>query len=323
MKTFILSVLLSAVTLATAEAQDQEYSFQERFDPGTPLELNLTTGDGFIHVFPATDGRATINFIVFKGDRFQEIGRTELEDKLDLEIISDGNKIEVVIRNPGNNSWSDWKNSYNVSLEAYVPAATACKLTTSDGDIRLAGLDGDQRCRTSDGDIKVTALKGNLDAATSDGDVTAREITGSLNLVTNDGDVKAEDVDGDVTVSTSDGDIRLYNVPGVMKATTSDGDILFTDCAGSLKGVTSDGDLRGNLTKLKGMLSLSTSDGTIEVVIPEGTGIDLKMRGEDVYLPGIEVSGQVEDDYIKGTVYGGGIPVDLTTSDGDVKLIFK
>ena len=283
----------------------------------------MSTSDGFIHVYPSDDDVARVYFIVFKGDDFQRISRQELEEKVEIVIRSSDAFLEINIRTKERYGWSEWRNAYNVSCEVYVPSKTSCDLKSSDGDIRLSGLNGSQKCRTSDGDIYGSGIEGAVDAVTSDGNVELHGIKGAVSLESSDGDLLAEDVEGDATFQTSDGDINMARVSGMVESATSDGDIMFRECAGSFRGVTSDGDIRGDLVKIQGLLSASTSDGDIDVKIPEGSGIDLKMRGEDLYLPRVELSGQVDEHYIRGAINGGGVPVDLITSDGSVRLSFQ
>ena len=323
MKTITLISLFVLSLTSGALTQEYEYSFMEEFPLSSGGQFGLSTSDGFIHVMPSDDQTVKVFYIVYKGDRFVKVSREELEKELDLEIASETDNIDIRIRNKGSNNWSGWKETYNVSCAVYVPLSTSCTLKSSDGDIRVTGLNGRQKCRTSDGDIKVKVINGDVSAVSSDGDVYVQEITGNTHLESSDGDLEADNVNGDVSFSTSDGDIKMYKVSGVIEASTSDGDISFVDCAGSFKGVTSDGDVMGNLLKLKGKLSVVTSDGDIDVAIPAGVGIDLIMKGEDLYLPKVELSGRMDEHNIRGAVNGGGLPVELITSDGTVKLSLK
>ncbi len=307
----------------------------------TPASLNLETGDGFIKVTGAETNTITVDFIVFQGDRFLEISRSELEEKVDLTLTKNSEGVSIRIKQPGNFGWGSWKDRYYVSFVVTAPLETACMLTSSDGDISIRNLMGDQRCATSDGDVYAEDIDGELKVATSDGDINGERIQGpsefvtsdgdihvhglrgNTRLSTSDGDIRISDTEGDATLVTSDGSIVLEQVTGYSSATTSDGSILFTDLAGALKASTSDGDIEGNFLKITSRADLSTSDGDINVVLPAGTGIDLKAEGEDVRVDMENFSGTAEEDYVKGSLNGGGIPVELSSSDGDVIVRFN
>lgn len=322
-------------------AQENDYSFKESYDISTPASLKISLSDGFIKVYPSENNKTEVYFIVEKGNDFQKINKEELEQYVELNIIQTNNNLDISIKQRNNNNWKRWENRYNVSCEIYTPVETSCDLRSSDGDIKIKGLNADQKCRTSDGDVYVSKIlgqltcttsdgdieilyiQGNTVVETSDGDVRAENVEGDAKFRTSDGDIKAENVEGDTKYVTSDGDISLLNITGTITARTSDGDISFTDCSGSVNAQTSDGDIEGNLFKLKHKLSLLTSDGNIDVVIPDGLSLNIKLKGSHLNAPLTEFSGKTEEHLIQGTVRGGGIPVELLASDGRVTLTYE
>lgn len=304
-------------------AQKNDYSFKESYDLATPASLKVSLSDGFINVYPSENGKMEVYYIVEKGNTLMKISRKELEPHVELIITQSDSDIEISIKNRNNNNWKNWENQYNVSCEIYVPIETSCDLRSSDGDIKIKGLTANQKCITSDGDVYGSKITGQLSCTTSDGDVEIYYIQGMTTIATSDGDVKAETVEGDTKFVTSDGDIELYNITGTISARTSDGDITFTDCSGIVDAQTSDGDVKGNLFKLKNRLSVITSDGDIDVIIPDGLSFNVKLKGSDLSIPLVEFSGKTEEHLIQGTVRGGGIPVELLASDGEVTLSYK
>ncbi|MCD4694800.1 MAG: DUF4097 domain-containing protein, partial [Bacteroidales bacterium] len=84
----------------------------------------------------------------------------------------------------------------------------------------------------------------------------------------------------------------------------------------------SDGDIRGNFLKITDKLSLVTSDGDIDISIPKGLGLDLKLKGETLKTPLMNFSGKTDEHHIEGKVNGGGIPLELITSDGTIILTY-
>lgn len=314
-----LCLLFSIYTFA----QKNDYSFKETYNLATPATLKVSVSDGFINVYPSETDKTEVYFIVKKGSSLQKISKDELDEFVSLIINIYPDNLEITIKHRNNNNWKAWENSYNVSCEIYTPAETSCDLRSSDGDILIKGLNANQKCITSDGDVVAARINGNINCTTSDGDVQIYNVTGNTNLATSDGDVKAENVEGDTKFVTSDGDVNLVNVTGTINARTSDGDISFIDCSGSVIAQTSDGDIEGNIIKLKVKLSVITSDGDIDVTIPEGLSFDVKLKGSDLNIPLIDFSGKSEEHLIQGTVRGGGIPIELMASDGSVSLNYN
>lgn len=318
----IIIALLFSISFVN-QAQEAKSSFQDSFDVTTPVEFKASVSDGFIHVTPSDSKSIKILYIVRKGNNFVEISREDLAEYIDISITHGFEMVDVRIKHLKEYRWNDWKNSYNVSIEVYVPKETSCNLQSSDGDIKVKGLSGKQKCRTSDGDVELYGINGDVEGQTSDGDITTQDIIGSVNLTTSDGDINAENVEGDATFITSDGDIEMYNIIGFTTARTSDGDIAFKDLAGTFKGQTSDGDITGNIVKLNSELRLSTSDGDIRVAIPKDLGLDLYLKGEDLNTNLEDFTGQAKEHLIQGKVRGGGVSVEITASDGRITLAYE
>jgi DUF4097 and DUF4098 domain-containing protein YvlB len=140
--------------------------------------------------------------------------------------------------------------------------------------------------KTSDGTIDISGLKASVNGKTSDGDIGLRDITGNL------------------TVRTSDGNIRLVNIDGRIDARTSDGKIeaeVHSNEGISLR--TSDGSLTLRLpADVHATLEAVTSDGRVHSEIPITT---------------TEIG---RNSRIRGTINGGGEPIYLHTSDGDIRV---
>lgn len=323
MRTLTIIFILFISTSIALQAQEDKASFNETFDVSTPLQFKATVSDGFIHVSPSESKTIKVFFIVKRGNNIVEISREELEEHLTINIINSSELVDITIKQRHDHNWNDWKLIYNVSLEVYVPRETACTLRSSDGDIKIKGLSGKQKCRTSDGDIELYGINGDVNGQTSDGDITLQDVVGTVVLTTSDGDIAADNIEGDASFVTSDGDIEMYGIVGYTSAKTSDGDITFKNLAGAFKGQTSDGDIMGNIVKLNNDLRLSTSDGNIRVSVPKGLGLDLYLKGEDLNTNLEEFSGQAKEHLIQGKVRGGGVLVELTSSDGQITLAYE
>jgi len=320
MRTKLIISLSLILFTCFAFGQDNNYSFKEKYDVGSEVELNVSTSDGDVIVHQGSEGNIEVYYQVFKGNKFVEISREELENNIILDIEHNNNLLDISIRNKNENSWKNYNNQYNVSVEIFTPENTSCYLKSSDGDLKISGLVSDQKCKTSDGDIKIKKIKGSVDVVTSDGDIHAYSIMGNMEFETSDGDIHVEISEGIADCVTSDGDISIKESNGAFNASSSDGDIRLEECSGSLTASTSDGDIHCELKKVTGNVSMVTSDGDIDVLLPADLGMDLKMKGETLRTPRMEISGKIDENHIEGSVKGGGVPVKMITSDGTVTL---
>jgi DUF4097 and DUF4098 domain-containing protein YvlB len=240
-----------------------------------------------------------------------------------VSIENSTDHFELIITQKESDWVKNWKDRYTVSLQINAPRRSACTLKTSDGDIRLKNFQGEQYCKTSDGNISVKDVNGDLNAQTSDGNINLMNIQGSCELVTSDGDINAENIQGGLNGKTSDGSITLHNVQGENAARTSDGNIVFDGMKGSINAQTSDGDIRGEINALSNALYLKTSDGDITVTIPKSLGLDLFLRGERIDTKLEDFSGEAREHSVEGKIRGGGVHVELTTSDGAISLNYQ
>lgn len=359
-KLIFLSALCSMV-IFTLHAQNQKFSFNELYEVSNSPTLRISASDGHIDVFPSDKNEIEVFYIVERNKEILDITRRELEEDFTIEVLSGRDFLDISIKEKYKYKFldMDWRNRINISLEIYTPFKTSCDLNCSDGNIRIKGLqanqklhtsdgdvevfqiigdvyaktsdgdvfvrqvDGDLEPITSDGDIEISHIEGDVEGRTSDGDVELQDITGNVYLITSDGDLTAEDVVGDLELRSSDGDIRLNQTQGRNILTTSDGSISFRDLKGSLKARTSDGQIRGNMLSLDASLELKTSDGNIAVTLPGSIGLDLLLRAETIRTQLDNFSGTSKDHLIEGRVNGGGRLVSLHASDGSVSLTYE
>ncbi|NOX48548.1 MAG: DUF4097 domain-containing protein [Chlorobi bacterium] len=317
--TLFISVLFFLIG-TLSQAQENKFSFEEQYKVSSPVKLNISISDGDVNVHPGVDGTIKVYYSVYKRGVFVDISKKELAEYVIIAVKHDANLLDISVKSQ---STYNWKNQYEVSFEVYAPVQTSCYLKTSDGDIMLSGLKADQKCHTSDGDIRVKKIDGKIELVTSDGDIDVAEINGEMDMETSDGDIEAEDVEGSLQMVTSDGDIEIKNVVGAVSALTSDGDIEAVDCSGSMTASTSDGDIHGYFLKVKNKLSFETSDGDINITVPKGMGLNLKLKGETLRSQLTGFSGKSSEHHIEGEINGGGIPVELITTDGTITLSFE
>lgn len=319
-KTFYLLGLIGLLISSTICAQERDFSFQEKYEMKSNPSMKIKTNDGFIDVYPSNSNTIQVNYIVKKRGHLVSIDRKELEKHLNIDVQHNGSSLNIEVRRNKDGYWRNWKDRYHVSFEIKVPKTTSCDLKSSDGNIYLKGLEANHICKTSDGNIDVSFIKGDVKGTTSDGDIFANDVFGYADFKTSDGNVKTKNIIGECSFVTSDGNVTTYNVKGEVYAHTSDGNIIFEDLKGSLKAETSDGHIKGNVLELYEELDLSTSDGDIEVVVPEGLGLDLELRGERISVDLDDYRRNTNKKKLYSTVNDGGILVSLSTHDGKISL---
>lgn len=183
---------------------------------------------------------------------------------------------------------------------------------TTNGRIRVAGLEGTAALRTSNGRIEADSLTGKLVAETSNGSIELRAHRGDARLRTSNGKISGEIVKGLVDAHSSNGgiDLKLSEVAAAssnepMRFETSNGNVnLEMDGAHELRARTSNSGITVRLpanldANLRARTSNSRVDSDFDGVGPE----DSKHKTLDL------------------KVGKGGPVIDLSTSNGHIRIL--
>jgi hypothetical protein len=169
-----------------------------------------------------------------------------------------------------------------------------------------------------------------LEAKTGDGTVSVSGLTGDLGLTTGDGNVTADHLSGKLRLKSSDGHVTITNSTGALEARTSDGNLTVDGVFNAVTLHTSDGKLDVSLrdgTKLSEASSIQASDGSVTVRLPQGFAADLDVHTSDGHLDcALPLTMDHYDSKeggghnLHGKLNGGGTPLTIHTSDGNVKI---
>jgi hypothetical protein len=194
--------------------------------------------------------------------------------------------------------------SNSVQFTVEVPRSYPVDLRTSGGSLDVRNLNAWVRGKTSGGGIHVQDVAGTVNVHTSGGGVSAERINGAADLSSSGGSIDATDSTGDLDINTSGGGIRILNDDGKVNAHTSGGSI------------------RAELRTNDG-INLDTSGGSITLLLPQGAqaSVDAETSGGNVTsnLP-FTATGTVSGNHLRGTIGGGGPPINLHTSGGSILI---
>jgi hypothetical protein len=168
-----------------------------------------------------------------------------------------------------------------------------------------------------------------LQAKTSDGNVTLTGLEGDLGLTTGDGDVNLDHVSGNLRIRSGDGHVTIADATGALDAHTSDGSLSVDGLFHALALHTSDGQLNLSLrqgTKLTEASTIQSSDGSVTLHVPPDFAADLNVHSSDGHvdcalplaIDHYQSGGEGHD--LHGKLNGGGTPLTIHTSDGNVKI---
>ncbi|MBA3975120.1 MAG: hypothetical protein C0504_13005 [Candidatus Solibacter sp.] len=184
------------------------------------------------------------------------------------------------------------------------------RLETSNGALRAENIDGGARMRTSNGSVKLWRVNGDVEATTSNGTIEVSEYSGAARLKTSNGRVKGDGIRGSFSADTSNGSIDVT--------------IAELDAGRALNLGSSNGTVTLAVEKYNGNpITVHTSNSSINVRLPEGVNADVRASTSN---------GSISSDFdvvtrtssknrMDGRLGNGGALLDLTTSNGTVRLL--
>jgi hypothetical protein len=284
--------------------QRAEGTFDRTLTVSGRVDLDVTTGSGWIEVRPGQTGRIEIHGRITASDWSLRGGKLSPEERVkrlqaNPPIEQTGNRIRI-----GRIEDDDLRN-VSVSYTLVVPAQTTLGSSTGSGSQDISGLTESITAETGSGSIRVRDASGDVRAKAGSGSIEADGIGGAFHASTGSGRIEVINTgQGDVEVSAGSGSIVVRGVRGGLRASTS---------SGSLR-------VQGEQTS---EWRLSASSGSIDVELSGKRSFDLDARSSsgniDTALP-VTVSGKINRHELRGPVNGGGPLLHLRTSSGGIRI---
>lgn len=225
---------------------------------------------------------------------------------LRIDIVADPDSIRIRTVPP-----SGHRGGMGARYTLHVPAKTVIeRIQSSNGRINIDGIESAARLKTSNGSVRVNRTKGSLEVETSN---AAVELTGHS---------------GPAIVHTSNGAVRADQVRGFFEATTSNSSInaRLTDPEPGrpVRLESSNGSITIEVVALKNNdIRASTSNSSITLKLPSDIGAQLKAHTSNSSITtdfDMNVRGTISKNSVEGTIGAGGPVIDLTTSNGSIRV---
>jgi DUF4097 and DUF4098 domain-containing protein YvlB len=277
---------LAAMAVGAAPWNDVRGSFTRTFQVTGPVSLEVTNGSGDITVRQGSSASVEVRAKIHVGDTWfggADVDRRVHAIEANPPLEQDGNTIRI------RKIEEEERNSHiSVDYEIEAPAETQLHSETGSGDVTVEGIHGPVSASTGSGDVKMSGLRA---------DVTAH--TGS-------GDAKFDGIEaGRLEIETGSGDVELHEVRCAVQARTGSGDIV----------------AQGEPQEA---WRLRTGSGDVTLRLPADVGFDLDAHtgSGDVETNGLSITteGTFGHGNLRGKVRGGGVPVEVQTSSGDIRI---
>lgn len=305
MKTRFLSCALLLLAATSAWAGDSgryKEDFHYAFQQGAGGRLDLENFNGPVEIIGWDQSTVDIS-----GTKYAE--EESMLRAMRVEATQSGNTITVRTTRPEPRRWN-----CGARYVIRVPRRTELsRIHSSNGGLRIEDVEGPV-----------------LDLTTSNGAIRLRNVKGRVDARTSNGSVDVQTADGGVTIRTSNGSVTLDNVRGTLNATTSNGAIRGTlvDSAPNdpIRLTTSNGpvDVKLQMPRNNDVIA-STSNGSITIRMPSNAGAKLNATtsSHDTITTDfdVQVHGMLSRHRIEGTLGSGGPMLQLSTSNGAIRIL--
>ncbi|MGH9775884.1 MAG: DUF4097 family beta strand repeat-containing protein [Candidatus Acidiferrales bacterium] len=317
-----VAVMFAAALAAIPAFARTEGRFERTLQVNGPVDLQVSTGSGSIHVRAGSDGsvrvvcniRANNSWRGSDSDAEQKIQYLEAHPPIE----QDGNTIRI-----GHVDDEELTRHLSLSYEIETPAATQLRSTSGSGSLDAEGIAGPVEATTGSGSIGMKKIGGEVNGRTGSGGITLEDVHGAVHAQAGSGGITGRNVAGNFTASTGSGSIELeQSGPGDVDIETGSGGAELRGVKGSVRVSAGSGSISVDGAPA-GPWRLRTGSGSVEVRLPQDAAFELSARtgsgGIESSLP-ITVQGRISPREIHGTVHGGGPLMELSTSSGNIRI---
>ena len=312
---FVAAAVLIASCAAFAASEGR---FERTMRVNGTVNLQIETGSGSIDVRTGSSnevrviGHIRANNWLFGSPE----GAVERLEK-DPPIQQSGNDIRI-----GHIDDPSLRRNVSISYEVTVPASTELRSSTGSGNQEVSGLNGTVEASTGSGNVKITDIGAGVRAHSGSGEISVDDVKGTVFIRTGSGSIHATSIAGGFDGQTGSGHLSLEQTsPGSVRAETGSGGLDLHNVRGSLLARAGSGDIKadGDAT---GEWKLNTGSGSVALRFPRNASFDLNAHtgSGSINLGPVAVQGSVGKKEVNGKVGGGGVPVQVETGSGDIRI---
>jgi hypothetical protein len=233
-------------------------------------------------------------------------GREQLLKEIKIETKADDNSVTIRTVRP-----YGWHGNSGARYSIRVPFKVELdRIVSSNGHIRVEDVQGTARLETSNAAVRLRKVEGRLDATTSNGAIEGDGLT------------------GDATLHTSNGAVRLDGVAGALDARTSNGGIHIRlgkpKANEPIRLGSSNGSIELEIEALdNNEIHASTSNATITLRLSAPIKARLRASTSNCGIStdfDVTTHGSMGKNFLEGDINGGGPLIDLSTSNGTIKV---
>lgn len=230
-------------------------------------------------------------------------------------VVSDGPSVRIVAE--GESYSGNRKPRMNLVVTVPADRQVDMELQLRNGKVQAEKLPirSELVIRTTNGSIQVADIGGKLIADTTNGSIHVSEIRGMADLGTTNGAVTALDISEAAIVRTSNSAVTLERIRGKAEVTTTNGAVTVAEPERDVRIKTTNGAISVTSRTLGGDWDLNTTNGRIELLVPEQGNFEVDGRGGKASS---NLPLTISDKTVRGQIGSGQHKIRLDTSNGAI-----
>jgi hypothetical protein len=231
----------------------------------------------------------------------------QLLKAVEIDVVATGDSVRIRTVSP-----SGHRGGHGARYLIRVPKKTEVdRVTSSNGRISVAGIQGAARLRTTNGAIRVNSVTGAVDAETTNGGV------------------ELQDHNGPAIIRTTNGAVRADIDRGVVEATTSNGSINATvrdpEPNKGMRVSTTNGSIELALAAIRNNdIRANTSNSSITLRLPSQINAQVRAHTSNSSVTtdfDVNVRGQVRKGELEGAIGTGGALIEASSTNGSIRIL--
>ncbi|HZR64264.1 MAG TPA: DUF4097 family beta strand repeat-containing protein [Terriglobales bacterium] len=319
-KLAVMAALAGLTAFAPAARANVRGEFERTLQVNGAVNLQVETGSGSIEVHRGSSNQVHVVGHIQASEWFGGGDALERVKKLENNppVQQSGNDIRI-----GHIDDPELRHNISISYEVTVPESTELRASSGSGSEMIAGIAGPVEANSGSGGLKISSIGSGVRAHTGSGDLDIEGANGNVYARTGSGSIHARNIGGGFDGETGSGHLILeQSAPGSVRAATGSGGLELRHVKGSLQAQAGSGDIRieGEAT---GEWVVHTGSGSVDLKLPENAAFDLDAHtgsgSIDLSHP-VMVQGSIGRKEVRGKVGGGGVPVDIQTGSGSIRI---
>ena len=299
MKKLVLLVCGSALVFAADSRYHEDFHYSYPQTAGGRLSIESFNGSVEVTGWDQ-------NTVDVSGTKYAESQDLLQAIKIEVSIANNAVHVKTVRPEPHHGGMG-------ARYVIHVPRRTDLEaVASSNGSVRVEDVEGNAHLSTSNGSVHLAKVHGNVDARTSNGSVEVNDVNGRMSFKTSNGNVHADNATGGFEAQTSNGGLHVH-----LRESEAGSPIRLSTSNGAV-------DLQLDSPRQNDVVA-STSNGSVTVRLPDGANGSLhastsshgSVRSDFQIL----TRGELSRHRIDGTIGSGGPKIELTTSNGNIRLV--